>query len=148
MTLAIATHRLLAGADWTAKLKEFSRGFTDQSGESNVAGIVLTACGLCVLVLLLDRLLRTRRPRRRERLVDHLAHCAALLTLDPGELRDLRTLAGRVSLAHPAAMLLSPANLAHAMRSAGDDPRLRERVNALSVKVFGTELPSVTKADS
>ena len=60
------------------------------------------------------------------------------------ELRDLRTVAAQAHLTQPAALLLSPANLAHALEAAQarqGDPQLRLRVDELSRRLFGSAPP-------
>lgn len=144
MTAPALTPLLLAGANWVSKLEDFSRGFSGQAAESNVAAIIFAACALCALVWLVDRLYRTRQRHPRTRSVDYLAYSARLLALGRRDLRDLRTVAVRARLSQPAALLLSPGNLAYAIHEAArahDDPHLRERLNLLCVKLFDAELP-------
>ncbi len=145
MNTSAITPALLAQLEWVSKLKDLSRGFTGQAAESNITVVLLAVGGLCGLAWAIDRLYRIRQNRRNAQLADLLAHSARLLALKRGELRTLRAVSTRAGLAVPAAMLLSPANLAHALKlalRAEDDPRLQQRLNLLAVKLFDTSLPS------
>lgn len=112
-----------------------------QTGE-----LLLLAVGVGALIALLVvawRCFGREERRRPETRVDYLAEAAGILELTRAEREDLARLASRARLSQPAAMLLSPANLAFAFeRGFADtgDPELRRRVDALSFKLFGQPL--------
>lgn len=135
----------LAQLDQSATLQAMRRGFEDRpsSGGQNQNMVVWAGATalLALLVMLVVLGTRWRRRKRGPRRVNYLARSAALVGVAGRELRDLRRLAQRAKLPQPAAMLLSPANLAHAVRSgAGDDVAVHERMNRLSLRLFGTPL--------
>jgi hypothetical protein len=137
------TTELLARLDQTEVLRAFRRGFDNDASQTRLLGVLLGIATLCGFITLLLRITRRRHGALKTARVDYLASAARVLGLNRGELRDLRTVAIRARLAHPAAMLLSPANLifaARAARRAEPDGGLWERLNCLSVKVFGVEL--------
>lgn len=123
------------------KLKALGRGFLKQSSETTPLAwlaVVVAAVGLFIFF----RLCRQRPAEEAER-VTHLAESVHALGLRPEVLDDLRTVAGRAAMTHPTAMLLSPANLARAARAAQArtaDPVLQERLDQLSLKLFGKHL--------
>ncbi len=141
---------LLAEADWVSGMEALRKGFARQASDSNVPAVLLTLLGLCVLVVVLDQIYRLLQPRRRSRRVDYLARAADVAGLSGWQVRDLRWVAGRAGLSCPAAMLLSPANLACAVHAAlrGDPrPALRRRLERLSLDLFGVSLPAGGPAD-
>ena len=133
---------LPASLDRAEKLRALRDGLgSGPPPTEHLYALVAAVAVLLALVVLLSLVSRRRRGGTRPGHADLLAHGAALAGLDRGELRDLRAIAARCNLSHPAAMLLSPANLAHAARHAEDDPHLAQRLKELSVKLFGTSLP-------
>jgi hypothetical protein len=136
---------LLADADWVTAMEALRRGFARQASDSNVPAVILALLGLCVFVVVLDQIYRLLQPRHRVRRVDYLARAGDVAGLSRGQVRDLRWVAGRAGLCCPAAMLLSPANLACAVNVAlrGDPrPALRRRLERLSLDLFGVSLPA------
>lgn len=138
---------LVAQVDRFSELENLRRGFTRQAADSNLLAVCLVAAALCGLVVLLDRVYRARdrsrkqAPKRR----DYLVAVANVLGLSRSETRLVRTVAALAHISPPASILLSPANLAWAVQSAGGalgDAGLRARVNELCQRLFGTDLPS------
>ena len=75
---------------------------------------------------------------------------AALAHAEPSYFdRIVQVLLKRAALASPASMLLSPANLAAAAEGAlrrTPDPELRQRLDRLSLKLFGVPLSDIRAA--
>jgi hypothetical protein len=143
MGMFAAVAGLLAQIDEPEKLEALRRGFHQETSQTHFLGVFVAIAVLCGVYLVV-RICR-RRPGRDDQLIriGHLAESAHVLGLVQEELDDLRTVAGKASLSHPAAMLLSPANLAHAARAAQDgkmDPALQERMDRLATKLFGKRL--------
>jgi hypothetical protein len=106
--------------------------------------LVLAFATLVALIVVLSRIFRAPEsvaaPPRR----DMLREASDVLNLAAGERRDLLQLSRRCGATHPAALLLSPANLGHAVRladAARPDPRLRARLNHLCERLHGEPLP-------
>jgi hypothetical protein len=135
---------LLADTGWTSGLEALRKGFARQAGDSNLFAVLLVLLGLCVFVVLLDRVYRLLQPRRQGRRVDYLVQAGRVAGLSGGQVRELRRLATRAGLAQPAAMLFSPANLAYGVDRAlrgTTRPGARRRMNQLSLHLFGAPLP-------
>lgn len=131
----------LAQIDDPEQLRELARGFHDEVSQTHFVGAIIAIAALCG-VLVAVRLLRRASPAEVER-VTHLEEGAHVLGLAQAELDDLRTVAGRASVSHPAVILLSPANLARAARQAQtgkSDPALQQRMDELSIKLFGAPM--------
>jgi hypothetical protein len=113
-------------------------GFYKELASNELIAYVAGAAALVALVIG-----QRRRPKPVPRR-DYLAEAVKVLGLTREERSDLLELAGRAHLSQPAAMLLSPANLAFALnRAPMDGPAgpLRNRLDALSRKLFGEGLP-------
>lgn len=103
--------------------------------------LVLGIIAVVGLVLLVPHLYQRRHTSAAR---DYLSGAARRLNLGRTDVRALRRIARRAKLTHPVAMLLSPGNLAFAVRLAmGEgDGRLRRRAEAVSRHVFGVGLPA------
>lgn len=116
------------------------------NAQPRIGDLIVFAIGAGALIALLVMARRCfgREGRRKpETRVDYLAEAAAILNLTQAEHEDLARLASRARLPQPAAILLSPANLAHAFNRGGpdrNDPKRRRRLDALSLKLFGQPL--------
>lgn len=133
---------VLAQRDQLSTLRAMRHGFEPGGGPSLGTGPLLAALAVLAALALILLLARWRRPQAAP--PDLLAKAVRRLALSRSDLRDLRTLATRAELAEPAAMLLSPANLLHALRAAGQaepDPDLERRLARLAERLFGTPLP-------
>ena len=143
-------HALLAALNsrTLAQQEEILQGIRRGLNAEPAAGpwLALLIGALCLLALLVlakkihgRERLPNRQPQR-----DYLAEALKVLGLDQAERDELVRLARRAHLAQPAAILLSPGNLAAALERSpggGGDAATRQRVNALSVKLFGQPLP-------
>jgi hypothetical protein len=100
-----------------------------------------------LLILLAARFWGRERRPAPERRVDYLTLAVDLLGLSEADRRDLQRIARRAGLAHPAAMLLSPANLARAAAAlrAENDEELRARIEHLSLRLFDAPLPDIPR---
>jgi hypothetical protein len=135
---------LLADASWVAGMEALRKGFARQAGDSHLVAVLLVLLGLCAFVVAVDRLYHLLQPRPKIRQVDYFAHAGRVAGLSGHQVRELRRLATRAGLAHPTAMLFSPANLAYAVHLALQGttrPGPRRRMNQLSLDLFGTPLP-------
>jgi len=120
------------------------QGFNKELASNELIAYVAGALALVALILLLSQVLGQRKRPKPAPRRDYLAEVVKLLGLTREERIDLLELAGRARLPQPAAMLLSPANLAFALsRAPTDGPAgpLRNRLDALSHKLFGEGLP-------
>jgi hypothetical protein len=141
MSMFLSMVTLLAQIDEPEKLEALGRGFHDECAHTELLALLAVLAAL-VAVYLTVRLCR-RRPSEDMVRASHLAEGAQVLGLNARELDDLRTVAGRASIIHPAVMLLSPANLARAAQTAQQrrtDPNLQKRLDELAVKLFGKRL--------
>jgi hypothetical protein len=106
---------------------------------------LLLAFGALVgLIVVLSRMFRSPEALAPLPRIDLLREAAEVLKLSAGERRDIGLLAHRCGHSQPAAMLLSPANLSHALalaNSAHPDPRLTGHINSLCIRLHGVPLP-------
>ena len=148
MSVSASATGLLAVINRFESLHGLRKGFVKECAETNTCAWLTAAATLTVL-LLLFRLIRRRRTRGTAR-IDYLAAAARVLRLGQSELRDLRSLAERARLPHPASLLLSPANLAYAVQAAdlgGDVLGVHRRMDRLAERIFGTPLPAIEPTD-
>lgn len=113
-----------------------------QAAEQELMRLVLGGLGLMLLLALAPSLLKRRE--RPQKTVDYLKIAVDVLELGEQDRRDLLRIAARLRSEHPAAMLLSPRNLARAVEHpevSRGDPKLRERMNQLCMRLFGAPLP-------
>ncbi len=121
-------------------LKGVRDAYVQQAFDSNIPAILAVAVGLCVLAFILDRLWRRHARRDEPKVVDYLTLAGRQAGLSLMEIELVRAVTARARVAYPTAILLSPGNMRHALLAAqrgGDDPRLAERLNALSRRLFG-----------
>ncbi len=133
---------ILAQRDQQSLLDSFREAFARGPAGNQLVLIIGGVLALIAFVWLWVRFLD--REARARRTPDYLTRAIDLLGFSEEDRRDLRTLARLARLPHPAAMLLSPENLAMAVRrgsGAQADPRLEARLRALSVRLFGEPLP-------
>ena len=108
---------------------------------------LLFACGavaLALLVFLAARFLGRAPSDEMESRMDYLTLAVDVLGLSESDRRDLRRIARRAHLKRPAAMLLSPENLARAAavtREIDNGEELHRRMEQLCVRLFETSLP-------
>lgn len=105
--------------------------------------LLVAPVALILLAWLVARLMRRETDPTPAPPVDYFARALSLLQLDPQERQDLKALVSAGMISYPAHILLSPANLAHALRSHGvqKNEALRLRLEALSLKLFNAPLP-------
>lgn len=126
-----------------ARVRELARAFERPSNYDSgqilgVAFVVLAGCGLLALAVNVVRRQLTPRPG------DYLAQAARQLGLSRLQLHDLRRLAAQARLRQPASMLLSPANLAEALRRSATVPDRAMSTAAadrLAQRLFDVPLP-------
>jgi len=102
------------------------------------------AIALALLVFLAARFFGRVPSDEMESRVDYLTLAVDVLGLSESDRRDLRRIARRAHLKRPAAVLLSPENLARAAAVTceienGDE--LHRRIEQLCVRLFDTPLP-------
>jgi hypothetical protein len=122
------------------QMERLGSGFRSAPANNDLfAAVVGTVALLAVVALVLYFLGRRRRHKIKPR-PNYLAEAGRILGLTREERSSLKRLAARAQLPYAAAMLLSPANLAHALhRNApgAGDVLLQSRVEALSLRLFG-----------
>jgi hypothetical protein len=127
------------GQDMSA-LKGVRDGYVQQAFDSNIPAILAVAAGLCVLAFILDRLWRRHTRRNEPKVVDYLSLAGRHAGLTLADIEFVRAVTARAQIACPAAVLLSPGNLRHALLAAqrgGEDQVTADRVNTLSGRLFG-----------
>lgn len=125
---------------------ELMHGYTP----AGTLGLIFGFVALIILIVVLPRLFRSGDRLTPEPRVDMLKEAANLLGLGAGERRDLALLAHRSQHDVPAAMLLTPANLAYSLMVANtglQDARLTARIAALCEKLHGVPLPDYAFED-
>ncbi|MFQ5804987.1 MAG: hypothetical protein ACE5I3_00905 [Phycisphaerae bacterium] len=116
------------------------------AGPQTTETMVLLA-GLVAVLLLIVLCARYFDPERRavaEPQPDYLAGAVEVLGLSERDRRDLQRIARQAGLEQPVAMLLSPANLAHAAGptlNTENDGELRRRIEHLCARLFDVPLP-------
>lgn len=104
---------------------------------------VSVAVFLIVLVVV-ARYFNADKPKPPRPKVDYLTLLVDLLGLTEEDRHDLQRMARVIGMEQPAAMLLAPGNLAHAVRHPRLGPPEREfikRMNDLSQRLFDQPLP-------
>ncbi len=119
-------------------------GFHTELASNDLILYVLLFLGLLLLGLMIARLvLRPAQPARVKRR-DYLIEALRRLGLPRDERQLLKSLAARAALPQPAAMLLSPANLAYAFRRLPPEHRnaaLYQRLNEIARGLYDKSLP-------
>ncbi len=132
---------LIAGS---ALLESLSRA-RNAGPDTREALLLLCVAGVFgLLVFLLARLSGQPRGAAVEVRTDHLTQAVDLLELSEGDRRDLQRITKAAELKQPAAVLLSPMNLARAAAAAmNDEPdqELRGRLEQLCLRLFDEPLP-------
>ena len=133
------------GLDQMGRLSAIRKGFQETpSSSTQILAWALGAVALAGLFLMLLQMWR-HRPQRGPK-DDYLRQAIRILALSDADAQALRALARRSRWPHPTAMLLSPANLAAAVRAAESqrpDPKLLQDANRISTKLFSRELPAI-----
>lgn len=119
------------------------------SGVDNTELAVFALSVLCFLLVLMvaARIFNQEKPVTREPEVDYLTVLVDLLGLSEEDRRDLRRMSVVTGLAQPAAILLTPANFAHAVRHprlGRSDPAFLRRMDDLSQRLYGERLAPPT----
>lgn len=151
MLSGLLTTLILADLDQTGRLQAMRQGFDPGTPASStdtnmlLAVLVIVVGSVGIAAMLAQMLQRDRRGGHGPK-GQFLRRAMRVLALKPDEMNAVHTVASRSRMSHPTAMLLSPANLAHAeleARKRKDDKALREKIDDLSVKLFGTALPDI-----
>jgi hypothetical protein len=127
-----------------AAMEALRKGFNTELASNEMLVYIVGGVALIALVLLLSQIIGQRKRPKPAPRRDYLAEAVKVLGLSREERSDLLELAARARLPQPAAMLLSPANLAFALsRAPTDGPAgpLRNRLDTLARKLFGEGLP-------
>jgi hypothetical protein len=130
---------------WDEVFAGLRSGFTTELASNELIAFVLGGCVLVALLALGLPYLTRRRKAKVER-PDYLVLACRVLGLSHAERALVRRMAAKAHLSEPAAMLLSPANLAYALErsSSGGEPDARERVDALCIKLFSRPLTAAS----
>lgn len=116
--------------------------------------ILMVLAGAVLLIGVIAVCARYSNPQNRskvQRRVDIFRQAVELLGLNDQERADVSAVAKHTVLSSPASLLLSPANLATAAERAlrrTPDPEFRQRLERLSVKLFGVPLPDTGAAQA
>ncbi|MGD8452668.1 MAG: hypothetical protein PVJ57_12690 [Phycisphaerae bacterium] len=136
---------LMAAGGREDVLQGLRSGLTEKSNNNDLILALAAVAALSILLLVLRRFLgRHGRPAAAPPAVDALGVVMKILDLPRAAQDDLRRLATYCRLSEPAAMLLSPVNLARAYERGFaklGDPDLRHRLDALCQQTFGQPLP-------
>ncbi len=132
---------LLASTYLADRLRGIRQGFLDECAETHGTAVVIGIAALCAALLVARRIERHKRGEVPP--PDYVGEIARVLGLSVAELADVRAIAAQAGLSQAAVVLLSPANLAYAVQAAAvdRDAGRRARLDALSVRLFGTHLP-------
>jgi len=125
-------------------LERLRSGFVAQPTKNDLIIGIIGLLALTVLILLAYEFFRRARTGLSQPARNYLVEAMNVLELRGQERDDVLRLAVRSGMTHPVAMLLSPANLAAALRAAvvpGQEETFCRRVAELSVKLFGRPLP-------
>lgn len=144
--LTALAHGLLLGAGGRQDVLDGIRsGLTAKPDSRELIIGLIAAVALLFLLLLLRRVFgREGRRTAPAAPVDALAEAMRILALSRAEQDDLRRLASHCCMAEPAAMLLSPANLARAYERGFakiGDADLRRRLDLICQRTFDAPLP-------
>ena len=125
-------------------LEAIRRGLNTKPAIEQWLMLLLGAVCVVGLLFLARRYMNRDDQPKHEPARDYLSEAFTVLDLNHTQREDLRRLATRARLFEPVAILLSPANLAHALDrilDGQDDPALRQRYDTLSIELFGKPLP-------
>jgi hypothetical protein len=124
-------------------VESLRRGVVGDASVQMVLGALLVILAATAVVLLIRRFLNQAPRRQRPEPVDYVTLAVDVMRLTETDRHDLLTVVERARPRVPGAMLLSPANLSHAVRqalAAQPDEHLRQRLDDLSVRLYGTPL--------
>lgn len=137
--------------DRASRIAALRRGFRSQDGyttqtllEDPTRAVSYILLAVALIGMLAISVQVYRRLSERPSASNFFRRALRALALRPAVERDLWRVAQRAQLAHPLAMLLSPANLAAAhqqAQAARPDPALAERIGGISQQIFGRPLP-------
>jgi hypothetical protein len=131
-------------------LERLRSGFAAEPTRNDLIVAIIGLLALVVLILLAYEFFRRRAAAPPRPARNYLLEAMNVLELRGQERDDVLRLALRSGLTYPVAMLLSPANLAAALRAAvlpGQEEAFCRRVGDLSVKLFGRSLPDQEAAE-
>jgi hypothetical protein len=129
--------------------RRLSHGFNQAPTATETWTFVLVVAGILAALILFARFVGRDRRAKPPPKVDYLTLAVDLLGLSELERSDLRYVAHHSRIDPPAAMLLSPANLAWAAHLAldrGGPPERRRRLEQLCLKLFEVPLPEVPRS--
>lgn len=107
--------------------------------------LIVAPAAIVFIAWLVTRLTRKPPEKPPQPAVDFFTLACNRLGLSPQERRDLKALAESGMISHPARIVLSPANLAQALRASAHlkDDEFRSRMEVLSQRLFNEPLPAV-----
>ncbi len=129
-------------------MEHLREGFNSELASNELFVHMIGGVALIALLLLVWQFFGRRKGPKPTPRRDFLAEAMKAIGLTRDERADLFQLAARAQLQQPAAMLLSPGNLAYALSRApaeGPEGPFRQRLDALSRKLFGEGLPGDAK---
>ncbi len=128
---------------YNSLLESISRALSAGPERTEVLLFLCGAVGLIFLILLLARMFESESGAEVEPRTDYLTLAVDLLGLSESDRRDLQRIARAAKLTQPAALLLSPMNLARAVALAPEtahDQELRGRLEQLCLRLFDAPL--------
>ncbi len=149
MSFGLPMRTVLAGSDDFGPLQALREGFLNETAQTQLTVTLACAALLAATVAAVVRIASEKRRARLALRASYLRRATELLGLDRHTCGDLVCLAERAKLPCPAAMLLSPQNLAYAVnlaRRCRPDPELEQRLDRLCRELFGTPLPDKPSA--
>ena len=151
MTALSRFSALLGQIDNQTLIESIRTQFNSGPDSAHLIVVGVGFLALVAVVVLCARFLSRDSEIPIEPRLDYFALGLEQLALSREEERDLRQIVDLANLTNPASMLLSPANLAHAVHGAlaeADDPPLRSRSDRLCRKLYGEPLPDLSATHS
>lgn len=137
--LALAEHPML---------ESIREAFSTGPDRNEVLALLAGLAALIGVIAIGARFFDDDRKAAEKDSAQYLAKAIELLGMSEGDRRVLLRIADKADLEQPAAMLLTPANLALALDraiAAGDSPEQTETVRRICVELFGCPLPPAPK---
>lgn len=125
-------------------LDSIRKTLTTQPDAGETLQLLTGMVAFLLLILLAARWFGHERRPTGESQVDYLTLAVDVLGLTERDRRELQKIARQAKLEQPAAMLLSPANLAHAAASVlktDNHGEFRRRIEDLCTRLFDAPLP-------
>ncbi|MCA9242636.1 MAG: hypothetical protein KDA32_01680 [Phycisphaerales bacterium] len=126
-----------------ALLNSIQDSLSTGPSSNQILWFIIAIGGMTLVLLIAARFVNRDRSEKR---VDYLVMAIDLLGLSEDDRRDLQAVARHAKLSEPAAMLLSPNNLAHAVglaKQSLQDKTIEKRISDIALRIFEEPLPYV-----